>query len=893
MRQTILHFILVVSAVLPARAQAPNTINTGAGGGVNGTNPVAAYLPLLNSSVVRDSSGNTYISVPTLGLVYKVDTQGNLSTYAGSHCCFSGDGGPATQASLTDPEGIALDSSGNLFIADLLNNRVRRVDATTHVITTVAGSGQPDQLGSFGGDGGPATSARLNEPTAVAVDANGNLFIADSGNHRVRKVDTSGTITTVAGNGNVCSVLPCGDGGPATNAQVSNSGFSGLGVALDSAANIFITDSSFGSSIRVVNTQPTAIRVAGVAIQPVNIATVVGSGGGCSGQLDSVGDGCAANLASLNGAAGTSLDQSGNLFIADSGNYRIREVVCATGAGGCVAPSGETAGDIYTVVGNGTPCTDPTTGCGDGGSPTNALLNAPSSVFVDSLGNTVIADAGNQRVRVVSAGSTPTISNFAGGGNGGDGGPATSAILGAGFYMVGIESSGNLFILENAGLRLRRVDAKTQTIATVAGNGVEGVFGQPNGDGGPAAKASFIIPLAMSLDAAGNVYIGDELGLAVRVVNTQTAPITVAGVTIQPGSIATIAGDNLPCFGAPFPNAPPGCGDGGPATSASVSPLGVAVDSLGNVYIADSGFGGGTNRIRKVDGTTGVISNFAGTGAFCSSPSTGCGNGGPATQAQLSGPFGMAFDSQGNLFFVDSGDNQIRKIDTNQVISLVAFNGQPTFGGDGGPATSASMNLPGEVALDTAGNVFIGGGVDNVVQRVDALTQTIATVAGDVNNLGGGFSGDGGLATQALIANSGLVLDSSHNLYIADSVRVRKVKLAPAAQIPTPLTAFAATLPGDTSDPQFLTILNAGLDDLTISNVQSTNPDFVLTLQCPGSVIAPTLSCSIEVQFAPPVGAVAGNVNGSLTFNTNDPLNPAFNIALSGVVAATPGFPLT
>ena len=375
---------------------------------------------------VRDASGNTYFSVPVLDLIYKVDTQGNLSIYAGSNSFgFSGDGGPATAAHLDEPEGIAIDKNGNLFIAEYINNRIRRVDAQTHIITTVAGSGHVG-IGIYGGDGGPATSALLANPLAVAVDANGNLFIADYLNSRIRKVDTSGIITTIAGNGLSNCPSSCGDGGPATSAEVPVPSY----VAVDTAGNVYITGSVFGV-VRVVNTQAVAITIAGVVIQPGDINTVAGAyggGTGCAGQLDSVGDGCKATLALVQ-PAGTFIDQSGNLFIADGGDYRIREVICATGASGCVPPTGETAGDIYTVVGNGTPCTNPITGCGDGGAPLDALLNEPNSVFLDSSGDLIITDAGNQRIRIVSASSTPTISNFAGGGSGGDGGLATTAIV--------------------------------------------------------------------------------------------------------------------------------------------------------------------------------------------------------------------------------------------------------------------------------------------------------------------------------------------------------------------------------------------------------------------------------------------------------------------------------
>ena len=396
------------------------------------------------------------------------------------------------------------------------------------------------------------------------------------------------------------------------------------------------------------------------------------------------------------------------------------------------------------------------------------------------------------------------------------------------------------------------------------------------------------------MDGSGNIYIGDTYDYAVRVMNLQTAAITVAGVTIQPGNIATIAGDHLPCLGPPeTPNSPPGCGDGGVATSASLTPFGVAVDSTGKIYISDPDIVGGTNRVRRVDGKTGIISNFTGTGAFCSPPSTGCGNGGPASSAQLNFPFGLAVDPQGNLYIDDSGDNQIRKVGTNGIISLVAFNGETTFGGDGGPAILASMGGPSYVGLDPAGNLFIGGGPYNILQRVDAVTQTIATAAGDVNNLDGGFAGDGGPSTKALIGNSGLALDSSHNLYIADDERVRKVNMAPVAAVQSALVPFEATIPGQTSDPQTVAVANAGLEDFTVNGV-TVSANFTAQNQCNVMpIVAPLGTCSIVIELAPAANATAGPINGTLTISTTDPANPTFNIALSGTVgSSSTGFSL-
>jgi trimeric autotransporter adhesin len=815
------------------RTNAQNTISSIAGGGTNSGAANSAYLPGV-ASAVRDAHGNTYISVPSLQYIYKVNGAGTISVYAGTGIAgFSGDGGPATLAKLDNPEGLAIDSSGNLYVADLFNYRVRRIDGGTGTISTVAGSG--GYPGGYAGDGGPATSALLNLPEAVAVDSSGNLFIADTDNHVVRKVDNSAEhiISTYAGNGTSGTAGAAnGDGGPATEAQLD----SPYGVAVDSAGIVFIAD-TLDSVVRKVDTSSSHI----ITTYAGSPATIYTSGG----------DGGPATAAGLSNPYGVFVDALDNLFIADTSNNRIRKVDNSTGH------------IISTIAGSSTVCSVSGTGCGDGGTATSAMLNAPRATFEDGTGALLVIDSGHQRVRIVTAGATPTISNFAGGGNGGDGGPALNAIVEA--LIVDVDSSGNVFILDDAGLRVRRVDATTNTITTYAGTGVQGVYGSLNGNNVPATQGSFTSPEGMTIDSSGNLYVADTFDFAVRRIDAATQIIT------------TVAGNGLACAVASST-----CGDGALATSANLEPLGVAVDAAGNIYIADNL----ANRIRRVDATTGIIANFAGTGTRGYT-----GDAGPASAATMNSPFGMAFDSEGNLYFVDSGNNVVRKIDTTaeHTITTVAFNGEPTFGGDGGPALSASMSGPDEVAVDSRGNIFVGGGFDNVVQRVDAVSQTIATVAGDINDLDGGFSGDGGPATKALIANFGLALDTSHNLFIADDTHVRKVHMTPVASIVAAFVPFATTVAGHASSEQIVSITNTGLDDLNVTGV-SVTANFGLINGCTVAV-APTSSCSIGVTFNPAAG-VAGTISGTLTFSTDDAANPTLSYALSGVAVNT-GFTLT
>jgi trimeric autotransporter adhesin len=856
LRQIFALLLPIFSFALDATAQAPNTISTMAGGGANAASAMAAYLPSATAAV-RDALGNTYVAVPPLNIVYKINSLGQLSVYAGTGVAgFSGDGGPAASAKLNFPVSLALDGQGDLFISDSSNNRIRRVDATTGDIATYAGSGnQYNGVGFFGGysgDGGPATSALMNYPSGLAFDGNGNLFVADAANEVVRRIDNSAqhVITTYAGNGKAgVPGAANGDGGPATSAQLNAYINEIMGLATDANGDLFIADSG-DSVVRMVDTSVSHI-----------ITTYAGS----SGHIFSFsGNGGPANQAGLNTPMGVVVDRAGNLLIGDTFNGIVRMVD--------TTPSHI----ITTAVGGNGSCLSFATGCGDGGPPASAALNRPWGVFVDSAGNLLVADFGEGTIRTVSPAPSSVISTFAGGGNTSLGGAATSALLALPYTVVS-DASGNLFVLDNAGVD--RFDSSSKTLGAYAGNSsIYGVtFGPGNGDNGPANQADFFLPFTLALDSSGDLFV-DDFSLWVRRVDGLTKTIT------------TYAGTGAKCN----PTATPGCGDGGSATGATfVNISGMATDSGGNLYVADSG----QNRVRRIDKTTGLITNYAGTGTAGYS-----GDNGPATSATLSFPVGLAFDSQDNLYVADAGNNVIRKIDNTAQhnITTYAFNGLPTFGGDGGTSLSASMQFPDQVALDANGNLFVGGGNDNVVRRIDATDQSVITVAGDVNDLDGGFSGDGGPSTQAMLDNFGVAIDGNKNLYIGDAGnnRVRSVHLAPVASAASFLpTSFGPLLPGTSSSPGTVAITNSGLDDLAITSV-NVPTDFVFSSNCskpapPALSISPGGSCFLLVSLSPAANASAGTITGNLTFSTSDPANPSFSFPLSGIVAALPGVTLT
>ena len=309
--------------------------------GYSGDAGIATNAGFNPFDVAVDSNGNLFIADWGNNRIRKVDTNGIITTVAGSGngqyaYSFGGDGGYATNAVLSCPGGVAVDSRDNLFIVDQFNNRIRKVD-TNGIITTV--------------------DTALNSPRAVAVDTGGNLFIADYGYNRICKMDTNGIITTVAGNDN--GGFSAGDGGYATNASLSWP----EGVAVDSSGNLFIAD--FGDNrVRKVDTNGIITTVAG------------------NGNYGYSGDGGAATNAEMTDAFGVAVDSSGNLFIADCENYRIRKVT--------------KCGIITTVAGYGTQAF-----FGDGGYATSAGLSSPFGVALDSSGNLFIADHGNARIRKV------------------------------------------------------------------------------------------------------------------------------------------------------------------------------------------------------------------------------------------------------------------------------------------------------------------------------------------------------------------------------------------------------------------------------------------------------------------------------------------------------------
>lgn len=586
------------------------------------------------------------------------------------------------------------------------------------------------------GDGGPALSASLISPQGIAVDADGNVYIADTGENRIRKIDAQGNVTTIAGNGRATADFVPGLPGPETTVAYPLS----VDVAPDGAV-FWNTDRDCG----IYRLDPVTQTV-----------TMVAGGYGC-GYQGGAGDALGSRFG-FEGCAKIHLDGTGNLIVADPRNYRIRYVNLSTSQvtvfGVTIAPL-----DQAPIAGNGnyTPS--------DGVAATAQGLDHPCDAVEDGSGNLLIAARYNNLVRIVDpSGIIDTIAGYGGSGTAGDGGPAIGAQMQEPMSL-GVDANGLIFVADRSN-RVRvineggqpaswgTVTIATAGIMTVAGGGSTGFVLDSNGTAALTQQFSFGTPPQIAFDATGNLFVPDPGVNVVRKVDAAS------------GTMSIIAG----------------LASSGAVDSFALDPSGVVRAPDGSFYM--------TARIPYLlrvapDGTTTVV---AGNGTF-----DPAGDGGPATETGFWGS-GLAMDADGALFYADPANHLVRRIDPSGVVTTIAGDGGGSTGGDGGPAVNASFTGPWGVLLDPDGNLYVSEEDDIRYINLGVASATVAGVTiapGNIETIAGGngngFAGDGGLATDAKLdlqyyyytdLPGGMALDG-RTLYVAESQanRIRKIDL--------------------------------------------------------------------------------------------------------------------
>jgi uncharacterized protein (TIGR03437 family) len=655
------------------RVGADGIINVVAGNGV-----VSRFLtgdggPAVNASIyvptamALDRSGNIYVA-DSIGTIRKVTADGIIRTIAGGGSGFGGDGGPATAASFNAPYGLAVADDGSIFVADTFNFRIWKI-TPDGVVRTLAGNG----TSAWKGDGGPATAAQLLGPARIALDGKGNIYFVDGANTPekiiglVRKIDAQGIITTVAGGGNTA-----GDGVAATKSSLV-----ALAVAVDPRGGLVIADRTT-SSVR--------------KIDQAGIVTTI-AGNGVSGFSGDNGPALKARF-SFNASPSLVVDASGNIYVGDEGNGRVRKV--------------DTAGNVNTVAGNGL-----FRFAGNGGPATSATLYLPWGLAQDQSGNIFVSEPTYGRIRRIAP--DHTISVYAGGGSlgyAGDGGPATKALLNQPQGLA-VAPDGSLIVADLANCVVRRIDT-SGIITTIAGTGQCGY----GGDAGPATKAMLNEPSGVAVDDAGNLAITESTGHRIRIVVN--------------GTILTIAGDGTAGYS----------GDGGDSLKARVSnPSGVRV--FGNyLYFSDTY----NNVVRRISLTSArLMETIAGNGT-----EGFAGDGGPSTKASLDNPYGITFDNAGNLYIADANNARIRRVSGDGTITTFGGGGQ--YPDDGLPSTYCLMT-PFDVLQAASGDLLVN---DLYFNRVRVILKDVPDFSATPSGISL-FAPAGGTATEQAIALSGSI----------------------------------------------------------------------------------------------------------------------------------------
>ncbi len=695
----------------------------GQGGSSDGTGSAARFT--WPQGVAVDSTGNVYVADDANDEVRKITPSGVVTTLAGSAGQQGSSDGTGSAARFYFPLGVAVDSTGNVYVADWDNDEIRRI-TPSGVVTTLAGS-----AGQTGSSDGSGSAARFNEPYDVAVDSAGNVYVADYVNSEIRKITPSGVVTTLAGS---AGLMGSNDGtGSAARFKDPS------GVAVDNAGNVYVADNN-NDEIR--------------EITPSGVVTTLAGSAGKSGSSDG-----AASAARFYLPNGVAVDSAGNVYVADYENDEIRKISTAGLVGGDTAAFTES----YAAKNVGTGLTLTPTGSvndGNGGHNYAVTFVSVTTGVINKAGLTITAAANTKTYDgTTSAAATPTVVGLQGGSDTVTGlsetydnknaGTGKTLSVAAG-YTLSDGNSGNNYLVSlvtnttgqvtplaitvTAASSTKTYDGTTSSTATptvpVAGavTTLAGSAGKTGSSDGTGGAARFYFPDGAAVDSAGNVYVADEYNDEIRKITPSGVVTTLAGSAGQAGS------------------------SNGTGSAARFHwPMGVAVDSAGNVYVADYG----NCEIRKIT-PSGVVTTLAGSGSVGSSDGSG-------TAARFDAPAGVAVDSAGNVYVADTFNSDIRKITSSGVVTTLAGSAGQTGSGDG-TGTAARFNSDYGVAVDSAGNVYVGDTANNEIREITP-SGVVTTLAGSAGQHG---SSDGSGSAARFYLPQGVAVDSAGSVYVAD-----------------------------------------------------------------------------------------------------------------------------
>ncbi|MBL9214422.1 MAG: hypothetical protein JNG83_02990 [Opitutaceae bacterium] len=638
----------------------------GTGGGLG--------LPLFGQpiGVVLNRDGNLYVTDSGNQLIRVVTPAGKVTTFAGTVGVAGGADGTGTAASFNSPQGPAVDAEGNLYVAEYGNHTIRKL-TPAGVVTTLAGT-----AGTAGTADGTGSAARFTNPSGVGVDAAGNVYVADTGNHVIRKITPAGVVTTLAGSAGTTGSID----GTGTAARFNYP----RAVAVDAGGTVYVAD-AINNTIRKVTADGVVTTLAGM----------------WSAYGGTDGNGTAARF---NFPNGLTLDAAGNLYVADQKNHTIRRIT--------------PAGDVTTLAGLASAGAGRADGTG-----VAARFNTPSGVAADAAGNVYVADYNNQLIRRVSAAGVVTTVAGAGGTKGArDGaGYAVSPALFFNPIATATDAGGNVYVADTGNHTVRRIAPTGETV-TLAG--AAGVAGSADGAG---TSARFNSPAGVAVDAGGNVYVADTGNHTVRRIAASGVVTTLAGTAGLPGSA-----------------------DGAGGAARFNAPSGVAVDGAGNVYVAD--FANDTVRVITPGGAVATLAGRAGE------PGSADGLG---TAAQFNGPRALAVDGAGGVYVADTGNHTVRRIAPGGLVQTLAGTARGAGSVDGTGA-AARFNAPGGIAVDAGGNVFVGDTNNHTLRRITAagVVTTLGGKAGSAGNV------DGTGAAARFDHPAGVAVDAAGRIYVAD-----------------------------------------------------------------------------------------------------------------------------